>query len=318
MSQSIANNHSAISYTGLGTGLTGIPRSGLVAGTPSQVIINDGFGVMISAAQLTPALGGTGISTASSTGVAKVTAGTWSVAGLIDADVASGAAITRNKLAAGTASHVVINNGSGVMTSEAQLAPIRGGTGLDLSGVAGPAVLGVTSGVTSAVGYSQLVSANSIVQRDAGGNIAASGLTTAGALLITGTPLTLGDFNHSTGTGNVGSYAASTTTVGAVTNNIFTMVTATNTTYSIRVMIAAGDQGLTGSLLFTYSGKVKNINGVLTIDVLFNNWSIKDAGLTDTTSILNSSGSTLQVTVTGVAAKTIRWSGEIVIVSQTF
>lgn len=49
---------------------------------------------------------------------------------IVDSDVASAAAITRNKLASGTASHVLINNGSGVMTSEAQLAVSRGGTGI--------------------------------------------------------------------------------------------------------------------------------------------------------------------------------------------
>jgi hypothetical protein len=51
------------------------------------------------------------------------------IAGLVDANIAAGAAIARTKLAAGTADHVLINNGSGVMSSEAQLAVTRGGTG---------------------------------------------------------------------------------------------------------------------------------------------------------------------------------------------
>lgn len=46
-----------------------------------------------------------------------------------NADIKSGAAITRSKLADGTASHVLINDGSGVMSSEASLAISRGGTG---------------------------------------------------------------------------------------------------------------------------------------------------------------------------------------------
>lgn len=43
--------------------------------------------------------------------------------------VSASAAIARTKLASGTANHVVINDGSGVMSSEAQLAITRGGTG---------------------------------------------------------------------------------------------------------------------------------------------------------------------------------------------
>lgn len=44
-------------------------------------------------------------------------------------DISPTAAIARSKLASGTANHVVINDGSGVMTSEAALSPTRGGTG---------------------------------------------------------------------------------------------------------------------------------------------------------------------------------------------
>lgn len=42
--------------------------------------------------------------------------------------------IPRNKLAAGTADHVVINDGSGLLSSEAQLATTRGGTGVSNAG----------------------------------------------------------------------------------------------------------------------------------------------------------------------------------------
>lgn len=52
---------------------------------------------------------------------------------LTDAQIASGAAIDRSKLAAGTANHVLINDGSGVPSSEAQLALSRGGTGVNLT-----------------------------------------------------------------------------------------------------------------------------------------------------------------------------------------
>ena len=47
-----------------------------------------------------------------------------------NADIKSGAAIARDKLASGTADHVVINSAAGVMTSEAALSAARGGTGI--------------------------------------------------------------------------------------------------------------------------------------------------------------------------------------------
>ena len=55
-----------------------------------------------------------------------------------DINVAAGAAIQRSKLASGSADHVLINNASGVMTSEATLSKTRGGTGADNSSVTFP------------------------------------------------------------------------------------------------------------------------------------------------------------------------------------
>jgi hypothetical protein len=49
---------------------------------------------------------------------------------LVNADIATGAAISRSKIAAGSANHVLINNSvDGTISSEAQLAITRGGTG---------------------------------------------------------------------------------------------------------------------------------------------------------------------------------------------
>lgn len=50
-----------------------------------------------------------------------------------NADIKAGAAIARSKLADGTADHVLINSGTGVMSSEPQLATTRGGTGQNSS-----------------------------------------------------------------------------------------------------------------------------------------------------------------------------------------
>lgn len=57
---------------------------------------------------------------------------------LINNDISPSAAITRSKLATGNANHVVINDGSGAMTSEAYLSPARGGFGFDASNLTLP------------------------------------------------------------------------------------------------------------------------------------------------------------------------------------
>jgi hypothetical protein len=51
-----------------------------------------------------------------------------SITNIENSDIKAGAAIARDKLASGTADHVLINDGSGVMSSEAALAISRGGT----------------------------------------------------------------------------------------------------------------------------------------------------------------------------------------------
>ncbi len=59
---------------------------------------------------------------------------------IVNADVATGAAIARSKLASGTADHVLINDGSGVMSSEAALAISRGGTNNSTAYTAGSVI----------------------------------------------------------------------------------------------------------------------------------------------------------------------------------
>jgi hypothetical protein len=52
------------------------------------------------------------------------------ISNIDNADIKSGAAIDRAKIASGSANQVLINDGSGALSSEAQLAPSRGGTGV--------------------------------------------------------------------------------------------------------------------------------------------------------------------------------------------
>jgi hypothetical protein len=67
---------------------------------------------------------------------------------IANAQISASAGIARSKLASGTASHVLINDGSGVMSSEATLANSRGGTGQNMSASTG--VVKVASGTFSA------------------------------------------------------------------------------------------------------------------------------------------------------------------------
>ncbi len=67
-----------------------------------------------------------------------VAAGGIAAGAIVNADINANAAIARTKVANGTADHVVINNGSGTLSSEAQLAKARGGTGADNSSVTFP------------------------------------------------------------------------------------------------------------------------------------------------------------------------------------
>lgn len=57
---------------------------------------------------------------------------------IVNTDISTSAAIARSKLATGTINQVIINDGSGVLTSEATLAKTRGGSGQDNSSLTFP------------------------------------------------------------------------------------------------------------------------------------------------------------------------------------
>jgi hypothetical protein len=94
---------------------------------------HDGLGLQFTANQLALELDGPTLSKAAA-GL-KVADG-----GIANAQINASAAIARSKLAAGSANHVVINDGSGNFSSEAQLAMSRGGTNKNMTPVAGAVV----------------------------------------------------------------------------------------------------------------------------------------------------------------------------------
>ncbi len=327
----------ATSFNGAGSGLTGVPRLGVAVGTANHILVNDGSGALSSTALLNAARGGTGIDTSSSLGFPYIDGGAWSVVAKIsNVDIDAGAQISRSKLATGTANHVIINSGLGIMTSEAQLTPLRGGTGQDFSGVgAGPFITTISSGVfSSTLTYSQTAGANTIVQRDGSGNVVAATLTAStiaatgdltitpaggdvlfGTAVINQTPTTVAN-------GNSASYTANVTTSNATPTTIISIPTASGTkgtVYSIRCLIALGDNtGGANTGLFNVHFKAENLLGTVGVSTALQSGSVLDGTLSTTDITITTSGTNILVQVTGLAATTINWCGGFDVVSQQF
>jgi len=102
-----------------------VPFDKLSALTSGQIIVGNGSNVPTAVAV-------TGDVTISNAGVVSIANDK-----ITNAMVKSNAAIARSKMASGTAAHVIINDGSGVFSSEATLSPVRGGLGTDASGANG-------------------------------------------------------------------------------------------------------------------------------------------------------------------------------------
>jgi len=104
-----------------------VPSSALTA---SRALQSDASGVVSTSSVTSTELGYvSGVTSAIQTQLdSKITE---NVGAIVNADVNASAAIDRSKLATGNASHVLVNNGSGVMFSEAQLDKSRGGTGIN-------------------------------------------------------------------------------------------------------------------------------------------------------------------------------------------
>lgn len=158
--------------------------------------------------------------------ISNTGATTISASAITDAKVSSSAAIARGKIATGSANHVVINTAGGALTSEAQLAPARGGTGQDLSASSG--VLKVATGT---------VSATTIVNADVD---AAAGIvdtklatiSTAGKVSNSATTATSSNTNSAIvardGSGNFSAGTITATLTGTASGNIANTVMTTS------------------------------------------------------------------------------------------
>ncbi len=93
------------------------------------------------------------------------------ITGITDASITPGAAIARSKIANGTANHVLINSGTGALSSEAQLAVTRGGTGQNTAPTSGQLLIGNSGGGYS---LSQLTAGAGITITPGSGTISIS------------------------------------------------------------------------------------------------------------------------------------------------
>lgn len=163
-----------------------------------------------------------------------------------NADIKAGAAIDRSKMASGTASHVLINDGSGVLSSEAQLSPARGGTGTNSTATFPSSGVIVTEDATETLTNKTIDGTTNTLQ-----NIPASALDLASATsLDEATTNTDSTVNIATGTGanviNIGGANSTVNFTGTVNNNNVTNLNVTDKLITINDGGGAGSGGNSG------------------------------------------------------------------------
>lgn len=189
-------------------------------------------------------------------------------AGVLHTDslgVVSSSAVTRAEIEAGTAGHVVINDGSGALSSEAQLSGTRGGTGISSSATfpsSGTVATVPSSGVVKSNG-SVLSSSNVSLTTEvtgtlpvANGGTGVTSLGTANQIFGVNSGATANEYK-TLATGAAGTDFAITHTAGTVTFNIPSATTGVRGLVSVNAQNFAGlktfDAGLisSGRVAFT-------------------------------------------------------------------
>jgi hypothetical protein len=210
----------------------------------------------------------------------------------------------------GTANTIASFNGSGQLSSTATVSTTNGGTGQNLSGVTGPAILTISSGaVGSTLTYGTNPGANEIVQRDANGYIPVG---TELYLSVTGPAAGQITFvaNNVQTTSN-----SSTTLITFPTPSSGTNGTAY--TFNVTITLADTSGGVNTGMYWTFF-KVKNIGGTGTVGPFLNELSSLDGGLSATSIAASFSSNTVSITGIGIAATHINWNTMLEVVSQNF
>lgn len=213
----------------------------------------------------------------------------------------------------GGPNQVIINDPVGNMTAESQLAPLRGGTGIDTSAATGIAAVAggtwsvrqITDGDVGALGA---LSVQSLTCRTI--TPEAGTMTFAARTEVHYTPdAGVGGDVYRISTGIVttdGNYAA-----------LYTMHTAQGSTYMATVKILGADHTVgQSSVYFQYTVRFKNVAGVVTAGGLVDSAKSGDAGLGPTDADIHVVGEDVLFRVRGIAGKTFRWTGTIEFISQ--
>jgi hypothetical protein len=223
----------------------------------------------------------------------------------------------------GSPGDVIINDPSGNLTGEAQLATIRGGTGLDTSAANG--VARVTAGVWS---VSPLTGADfTDVTSISVDELTTSEILSVGDLTISAGNIFLGASTvHRTPTNIAGGDYATYVTNIATTDNtpqtIFTLQTSSGpngTAYNIQCFISAGDStGGLNTAAYNFIIKGKNIQGTAAVSNPAQIGIIYDGNLAGTSVAADAAGSNILVEVTGLSSTNIKWVGRFEVLAQQF
>lgn len=199
-------------------------------------------------------------------------------------EIAADADITRTKLAPGTADHVIINDGSGEISSEATLAKSRGGSGQDNSSITFPAsgVLVTEAGTQTLTGKTidgddntiqdlpltalktQLGDANEFIVRDASGIVVSANTVPAGTVVGTSDTQTLSAKTFSDAP--LLKAGINIEDPGAGTNKITLTAPTLAGDYTLTLPV---DDGLDGQLLATNgSGATEWVDAVSSLEAL--------------------------------------------------
>lgn len=100
------------------------------------------------------------------------------------------------------------------------------------------------------------------------------------------------------------------TTTDATITTLYTLPTISNHMYVLNVSVMGiSETGDTTHVRLT--NKVKNINGTVTKSADYDRWDSDDAGMSSSNVDVVISGTSILVRVTGIAATTIKWTGEV-------
>lgn len=140
--------------------LTPFSRASVAAGTANHVVINNGSGALSSEAQLATSRGGTGQNMSASTGLVKVSGGTFSAATLVNADVSASAGIQLSKLETLASGEIIVGSAANVPTARAVSGDINiGNTGV--TAISAGVIVNADVNASAAIEFSKLAALSS-------------------------------------------------------------------------------------------------------------------------------------------------------------